>query len=245
MTIQSFVGIDGCKAGWMTVILSTEGNWTAKVYKELSELWRDYGDAKLLLIDMPIGLPSCMTAVRSCDLEARQLLQPKRASSIFSAPIRELLDVSSYSDANALSKQLTSRGLSKQAWFIIPKIRELDQLLQISPIAPKKLRESHPELCFTTLSGAPMLHNKQTEAGYEERIELLELLYPKARTIVQHTLAAYPRKAVARDDIVDALVLAISALLSRGNILTVPFIMERDETGLPMQITYPPKSLAE
>lgn len=46
MTIQSFVGIDGCKAGWMTVILSTEGNWTAKVYAELNELWRDYGDAK-------------------------------------------------------------------------------------------------------------------------------------------------------------------------------------------------------
>ncbi|WP_240414259.1 DUF429 domain-containing protein [Paenibacillus periandrae] len=245
MTIQRFVGIDGCKAGWMAVTLSTEGIWTTKVHEELDELWREYGDAKLLLIDMPIGLPSCENGVRTCDQEARQLLRPRRASSIFSAPIRELLDAASYSDANTLSKQLTSRGLSKQAWYIIPKIRELDQLLQNNPIAPKKLRESHPELCFTMLSGAPMLHNKQTEPGYCERILLLEILYPQARMIIEQTMAAYPRKAVARDDIVDALVLAVSALLSSDNILAVPLSMERDATGLPMQITYPPKSLNE
>lgn len=245
MTIHRFAGIDGCKSGWIAVMLSTEGSWETRVYTKLHELWRDHCEAELLLIDMPIGLPSAMAAVRSCDKEARQLLKQKRASSIFPAPIRELLFVSSYADANALSKQLTSRGLSKQTWYIIPKIRELDQLLQLDLAARQKLRESHPELCFTALSGAPMVHNKQTESGYEERMKLLEMLYPHARTIVNQTLAAYPRKVVARDDIVDALVLAASALIGRGELSAIPLIIERDEYGLPMQIMYGPKSPCE
>ncbi|SFK67424.1 Predicted nuclease (RNAse H fold) [Paenibacillus sp. 1_12] len=243
MEINRFVGIDGCRSGWMAVTLSIDGDWKTRVYAELNELWREHGEAELLLIDMPIGLPSTKTSVRSCDKEARQLLRPKRAASIFPAPIRELLEVSSYPEANALSKQLTFRGLSKQTWNIIAKIRELDQLLQLNQTARQKICESHPELCFSAMSGSPMQYNKQTETGYEERIQLLGQLYPQARTIVDQTLEAYPRKAVARDDVVDALVLAVSALLNRGEMLAVPTVMERDETGLPMQIVYGSKSL--
>jgi predicted RNase H-like nuclease len=252
MPTGTIAGIDGCRAGWIAVILSTDGNWTTKLYDCIAGLWEAEGQADLLLIDMPIGLPSQVKAVRQCDIDARQLLRPKRASSIFPAPIREILMASEYAEANKLSKELTARGLSKQTWHLMSKIRELDKLLQSDKPAHKKLLESHPELCFATLSGAPMKHNKKTQAGYEERLELLAKLYPQAEVIVNHTLAAYPRKEVSRDDIVDALVLAVSALLGgkaveamKGMESAVPLCLEHDTTGLPMQIVYYSRSLIQ
>jgi len=236
------VGIDGCRAGWMAVSLTVDGLWEMKVYETIGACWEELSEADLLLIDMPIGLPSATMPVKLCDVEARKLLSPTRTSSVFPTPIRDLLAVWEYAEANALSKELTSRGLSKQTWNLMHKIRGLDLLLQSDKTARLKLRESHPELCFTILNeGVPMKYNKKMQAGYEQRLQLLTELCPEADRIVNQTLTRYQRKAVVRDDIVDALVLAISALWvsKEGKELgMVPLNKQWDATGLPMQIYF-------
>ncbi len=57
------------------------------------------------------------------------------------------------------------------------------------------------------------------------------------RYIIQ-TLQKFLRKEVARDDIVDALVLAVTAKESGGALRPLPDPPERDKTGLNMAIWY-------
>jgi predicted RNase H-like nuclease len=77
---------------------------------------------------MPIGLPE--RGPRACDLEARRLLGPGRASSVFPAPIRPVLVATSYDDACQIRLQVEGKKLSRQAWVIVPKIREVDDMLR-------------------------------------------------------------------------------------------------------------------
>ncbi|MBP1156496.1 putative RNase H-like nuclease [Paenibacillus sp. PvR052] len=97
------------------------------MFGDLMSLWEAYREAGLLLIDMLIGLAAA-TEPRRCDVLARQLLKLGRASSIFPAPVREVLTASDYVDANALQRRVSGRGLSRQSWALVPKIRSLDEL---------------------------------------------------------------------------------------------------------------------
>jgi predicted RNase H-like nuclease len=242
-----YIGIDGCKAGWIAVLLSADAQCQVKLYASIYELWEELRAARLLLIDMPIGLPPAECPIRQCDRDARRMLKPRRASAVFPAPIRAVLQAGSYEEANMRSKQLASRGLSKQTWHLVKKIRELDLLLQSDPTARGKLVEAHPELSFAVLSdsGQPMLHNKKTKLGFDERIGHLQKLYPQAESVVDRALKLYKRKEVARDDVVDALILAVTALVSGGidGLTGVPLTRQYDELGLPMQIVFYRKNL--
>jgi hypothetical protein len=83
---------------------------------------------QVIALDMPIGLPE--RGPRACDLEARRLLGPGRASSVFPAPIRPVLVATSYDDACQIRLQVEGKKLSRQAWVIVPKIREVDDMLR-------------------------------------------------------------------------------------------------------------------
>jgi len=80
-----------------------------------------------------------------------------------------------YETANAWGKAQGANaggGLSKQAWFIIPKIRDVDDA--ISAEDQNWLGEAHPEVAFTRLNAdAPCAHPKRTPEGAQERIEIL------------------------------------------------------------------------
>ncbi|MCZ8518982.1 MULTISPECIES: DUF429 domain-containing protein [Paenibacillus] len=234
-----FAGVDGCPGGWVAIELGSGGRWRGGVYPELEELWESYAGAEMLLIDMPIGLPEGPEP-RPCDGGARRLLKPWRASSIFPAPVRGVLAAASYTEANRSHRELSGRGLSRQSWALVPKIRELDALLQREPAAGQRIFEAHPELSFAGLAGAPMRSRKKTAEGFTERMEVLRGFLPEADLIVAELMARYPRKLVARDDIVDALVLAAAAAAagSRERLSRVPEADSRDATGLPMAIVY-------
>ena len=123
-------------------------------------------------IDIPIGLSD--DGSRACDREARQLLGARR-SSVFSVPPRLALPEASYAEINAASKRHCGRGISKQAFYLLPKIREAERLLRSSPERYAGWLETHPELCFCALNGGiPMGDNKKTDAGYRQRRSLLE-----------------------------------------------------------------------
>ena len=51
-----FVGVDGCRAGWLAIRLETEDNWQVDIFPDVSSLWDHHRRASLILIDIPIGL---------------------------------------------------------------------------------------------------------------------------------------------------------------------------------------------
>ncbi len=158
-------GLDGCRGGW--VVAESRGPAEApafRVERTLAGLLAALqGERALIAIDIPIGLPSGPPADdgrRRCDGEARALLG-QRAVSVFSAPCRQTLAAKSYADACRLEVDARQRGtgISRQAYGILPKIREVDGVVTpahqqpIEPGAGLWVREAHPEVCFAVLNG--------------------------------------------------------------------------------------------
>ncbi|MEQ8677011.1 MAG: DUF429 domain-containing protein [Aggregatilineales bacterium] len=228
-----FVGVDGCRYGWFAVAIDEHGTLNYAVFADIQSLWERHADAQIILIDMPIGLAE--TGRRRCETEARRVLGARR-SSIFSVPTRAALYAETYEQASTINQQITGLKLSKQTWNIIPKIRELDELLRSNAHARLKMAEVHPEVLFWGLAGAPMVESKKTTAGYAERVRILQDIVPDAKAMIDSAMQDYRRADVARDDIVDALVIAVTARI--GDLKSFPPNPDRDEYGLPMQILY-------
>jgi len=235
----SVVGVDGCRSGWFCVSLFSSAVWKVGIEPNFGQIWSKWCEADAILVDIPIGLRDWGAEERLCDREARRALGRPRSSSVFPVPCRAALYAGDYENASSLNKRRTGRRLSKESWNIAGKIREVDELLRSDDSARAVVREAHPEVLFWAWNcGRSMKHNKRTEAGFRERLRLLERCYPGSQAIVTSTLDAYPRKAVARDDIVDALVAAVTGKLGSRSLRSFPDSPERDSTGLPMEIVY-------
>lgn len=230
-----YVGVDGCRNGWFAIRLH-EGAWDMGVYPNIAELMNAYKKAELVLIDIPIGLPS--DKPRLCDGATRRKLTRLRASSVFPVPGRKAVYAETYEQACELNSLNMGRKLSKQAWNICPKIKEVDKWLQAHPEAWNKLREAHPELAFWAVGGGvPMSHYKKSEEGKSDRLALLREKLPYTDTIYQEAMESFPRKILASDDILDAMILALSARYPE-HLNALPENPEPDETGLPMEIVF-------
>ena len=239
MTIQRFVGVDGCKAGWFAVVIDADGGFDSSIFEDIGALWNAHRDASAILIDIPIGLNSAGNLTRSCDAAARNALKPLRYSSIFTAPCRETLSATSYEAACRINQSICGKKISQQAWNIAPKIREVDDFLQTTTHARDILRETHPEICFWALNHyRPMKHPKKRGEGLSERLELLQKMYPQSREIYMTALDSYPRKELARDDILDALVNAVTATRLDTFGATLPEVPLKDARGLTMEMVY-------
>lgn len=233
-----FYGVDGCRGGWFFARKDGKRSDCGLV-RRLDELIGFASDRCFLFVDIPIGLRDESGDPRPCDVSARRLLGRERARSVFPAPARGVLDAKEYSDAVTISKRLTGKGISRQAFAIVPKIREVDELLAINNRARERVRDVHPELCFWALNGArPMRHRKKSAAGFAERMTVLRNVLPEADALCEEALTRYPRKDVAPDDVADALVALATASAPSGLQLTAPSNPERDSRGLPMQMVY-------
>lgn len=236
--MTEFVGVDGCKAGWFFVRGGC-GRLGCGIAASFTELIGGMPAGARVFVDIPIGLRDRCAEPRACDVEARKLLGRGRASSVFPPPLRAILGASSYTDALYLSRSLCGKGLSRQAFGIAPKIREVDDLLADSEYAQLSVREVHPEVCFWAFAGGkPMVHRKKEEVGFRERMALLERVFPGCEELVRATLGRYRRKDVARDDIADALVLAATASAPDAALKTIPAHPDYDARGLPMEMVY-------
>jgi predicted RNase H-like nuclease len=101
------------------------------------------------------------------------------------------------------------------------------------------LREAHPELCFWALNGKEsMQHNKKRQEGQQERLRVLARYLPQCQALFEQACAGFPRRQVARDDIIDALVCAVTARHGYGSYRTAPANPPRDGQGLAMEIVY-------
>jgi predicted RNase H-like nuclease len=233
---MNFAGVDACKKGWFAVALDRHGNWDIGIFKDIVDFWSAFQNASLILIDIPIGLP--YREKRRCDIETRKLLG-RRASSVFPVPCREALQAKTYSQACRINQQLLGVKLTIQTWNIAAKIVEVDSFLRNNQMAQHRVRESHPELCFWALAGGhPMIYSKKRPQGFSERHSILKKIYPETEAIVDNALERFRRKELGRDDILDAIVLAVSAKRPLSSFRTVPSKPPRDKKGLPMEIVY-------
>jgi predicted RNase H-like nuclease len=232
-----FLGVDGCRAGWVAVALDESGGHSHLVAPTIAEIARRH-PTSLLLVDIPIGLRDTEREERRCDLEARALLGP-RASSVFPAPCRAALGLTTYSAASAENHRRTGRRLSKQSYHMASGIRDVEEYLRESWASGPVIREMHPEVCFWALAGRPMIHSKRTAEGAAERVEVLTRHLPSAAAIVDEVAREYRKTTVQPDDVIDALVGAVTA--RRGIVegfRTLPATPEHDRCGLRMEIVY-------
>jgi predicted RNase H-like nuclease len=231
------VGVDGCRAGWFAVGLDGE-RWITTVFSSIKDLWAENSNADSILIDIPIGLRDEGPNERRCDVEARKLLGWPRRCSVFPAPCRVAVYKDTYEEASRINNELTARKLSLQSYHISRKIREVNTLLAKEPVARRVIRETHPEVCFWALADRPMEHSKRKAAGFRERVVVLESFLPKAIKIVEEALRLYLRRDVGRDDIVDALIAAVTAVGGADGLTSIPDEPEYDSVGLRMEIVY-------
>ena len=232
------IGVDGCPAGWFFVALEPSGRSRWGIVRALADLAGETSEPARVFVDIPIGLLDG-PGPRECDRMARRALGRRRASSVFPAPARPVLDAVDYEDAKRRSRDATGKALSRQAFAILHRCREVDGLLRGNAKARRIVREIHPEVCFWAFAGRrPMEHNKKTEEGFRERIELLERFRPSAEREIEDMLRQFKRKEVARDDAVDALAAAVTAAAPAAALRTLPPQPHEDRTGLRMEMVY-------
>jgi predicted RNase H-like nuclease len=233
---MKYIGVDACRKGWFTVCFDPYKRWTIGIFDSIDNLWKMFHMDCLILIDIPIGLPG--SGKRRCDVEARKILK-QRSASVFPVPCRQAVHANTHANACQLNKEILDVKLSIQAWNISKKIREVDNLLLSNTKARRRVRESHPEICFWALAdNRPMRYYKKTGRGFSERIKILNRIYPSSPDIIRAALTRYRRKDLARDDILDAMVLAITARVASQSIVTIPKHPEKDPKGLSMEIVY-------
>ena len=226
------IGADGCTGGWITAE-RLDGSMRWARIERLEVLFERASAPGVLAVDAPIGLLE--RGSRDCDVAARAVLGPRR-SSVFPAPLRPLLATASYAEASRLRREIEGKGLSRQTWGILPKIRELDDLLRSNAAARAVTREVHPELSFLKLSrDRPLGASKRTAEGRAERLALLRGWCGDA---VERALADRRALACAADDILDAFAALWSAeRIARGVAISLPPEPPRDAVGLPMAIS--------
>ena len=180
-------GVDGCAAGWFVVVVRPVGRPEWRVVPQIDCLMNQVEATDRIYVDIPIGLPDGSDE-RWCDKAARRLLGKSRRSSVFRVPVREVLPATSFEQAGQISRRATSVaggrgvGVTQQAYAILPKIEEVDDLMRRCDKARAVIREVHPEVCFARLGVGPMKNRKGEKAGFEERRKVLTAIWPNFAT---------------------------------------------------------------
>jgi len=230
-------GIDGCKAGWILVSFDSDSE-EYRILRDNESLLDAFQEFDRIFIDIPIGLED-ETYTRECDQLLRKKLGSEYAASVFSPPIRHALDAPSYVEANMQSYDYTEKKLSLQAWNITPKIKVVDRFLTEKPELQEGIFESHPELLFMNLNGGMIYQKKKTKKGLRHRLDLIKNHEEIAADFFRDIKEEFRRNEVEEDDIVDAMVLALTAKQSRSEDLkSLPEDPPVDSAGLKMAVYY-------
>jgi predicted RNase H-like nuclease len=235
--MATVLGVDGCPKGWCAVSLDTASNeFSAAHYDTFDDVLATR--SRKIAIDMPIGLMDSPGG-RDCDREARALLGWPRRNSVFSPPARATLaycdNIESYRKACKVNEDVTERKISRQAFNIGPKIKEVDDAMTRQ--RERRVFEAHPEVSLAAMTGVPMKHRKSRRAGRDERWRPLSHVFRLGRSPEK---PAELRGLCGIEDYIDALVCAWTAKrILEGKADPMPAKPPRDPSGLRMAIWRP------
>jgi predicted RNase H-like nuclease/GrpB-like predicted nucleotidyltransferase (UPF0157 family) len=223
------LGVDGCKAGWVGA-LPRGSTYDVLVAPDIAAI---VGEARRLApglavvaIDMPIGLPD--DRPRTTDSLARLQLPTRRKSSVFPTPSRAATAQTTYVEANTANRSALGRGLSQQAFRLVPKILDVDAFVRSGP--PVTVVEAHPEVSLAEIDPACVVPRKTTPAGAAARLAAL-------RSVGMEP-PAHPRgQGYAADDLLDACAVAwTAARYAAGTAYSLPDPPEVFSDGIPAAI---------
>jgi predicted RNase H-like nuclease len=204
------LGADGCPSGWVIVALRDGALDSVEVVGDLGEVLDEpYAAAA---VDMPVGL---VEGARDADVAARRLV-PGRASSVFATPPKAVIDgvrdgtITDHAAATAAALAATGKGISMQAWRLVPKIVRIDELVA----SGHALSEVHPEVAFAVVTGE-LLPRKRSWSGITTRRAVLERL----GVVLPDRFPG--DESAAPDDVVDA---AICAWVADGIAAGMPVV---------------------
>jgi predicted RNase H-like nuclease len=244
-------GVDGCRRGWVAAVEEPGGAIAARVFESFAALSDALGEGAVIAVDIPIGLPD-RSAVggRGPERAVRPLLGG-RQSSVFSIPSRAAVyagvDVAAHPEDGARYRHACAvamatceggRKVSKQGFYIFPKIVEVDRRLQEGLPSGQRVVETHPEVAFWAMNGErPLAEPKKVKgkpftAGLDERRALLigAGLPPAA-------IDGPKLHGAGLDDVIDAFAgLVVARAVAAGTVRSFPSPPERDAYGLEVAI---------
>lgn len=245
-------GVDGCRAGWIAVMVAEASPPVAVVFPDFGSLLAALPADAVIAVDMPIGLPDTTAhGGRGPEALVRPLLG-QRQSSVFSIPSRAAVhageaifyDLERWYAGHRLASEVARatsdppRGVSIQAYGIFAKIRELDLLLRERTDVRHRIFESHPEVAFWRLNGGKAMEKPKkvkgrvNPDGMEERRTLL------ARAGFDRAfLDRRPPHGAGDDDFLDACAMALVARrIADGLAVSFPSPPAQDAHGIPIAI---------
>jgi 8-oxo-dGTP diphosphatase len=229
-------GIDGCRGGWF--LIKWDGQeYTHAFHPSLIGLLEATPGLERVFIDMPLGLGSATTS-RTIEQKLRKEL-PGRASTVFNVPVREALWQPDDAAAKKANLRVEGKSLSLQTLNILPKIRELDDLLRNGHYKTEFV-ESHPELCFKYFNCGEVVHSRKSKSiGIRERMKILQVTDKGVKPLLPPEFKSYRQGDVRQDDILDAICLCLANRLSFNS--ETSYITQdpsRDDHGIPIRIGY-------
>jgi predicted RNase H-like nuclease len=227
MSTGAVLGVDGCPAGWVGIVLGAAEGPRAVFGPAFADVVAEAGPVCAIGVDMPVGLSA--DAARRCDAEARARLG-RRRSTLFTMPVQAAFDAATYAEANTRNRAATGQGLSRQAWALAARVLEIERWRGTNG---SPLFEVHPELSFAMLAGgSPLAAGKKSWAGMVQRRALLL----SGGVEVPDDLG-WPGTRAGADDVLDAAAVAWSAQRVRDRRAEcIPDPPELDGAGRPMAI---------
>jgi predicted RNase H-like nuclease len=219
-------GVTPCGPAWLVAPAKLQGTVFAPEEPFLISPFSEVVDQRptfaAIALNAPVGyLDKAAAGGRTCDREARTILGPKRGSSIQSAPVR-----SATNELEFLPDHLDAISMT-----LLPRYREV--AAEMAPFRQRTVYEVHSDLCFYELNeGEPMKWSKQSEAGLNERREVLRSKFPSSDRILS---AEVPGASASHLIDVAAFVWTARRIFARAAI-RLPQDPEWDEQGLRMEI---------
>ncbi|WP_323095673.1 DUF429 domain-containing protein [Intrasporangium sp. YIM S08009] len=206
------LGVDACRAGWVGAVLEPGAPRprvvVAPTIAGLVELVRESLGLAVVGIDIPIGLPD--SSLRQADALARQAIRGK-ASSVFTTLTRAAYAAPTRAEADTVNRGLVGQGVGAQAFALRDKILDVDAWLRTRPTV--RVLEVHPEVCFATMAGSPIVPGKKTDEGRDLRLAALAAAGIARPSVL--TGSGY-----AADDVIDACAVAWTAARYASGIAT-------------------------
>lgn len=227
--MKRYAGLDGIPGAWAIVWINGPERTFLRL-DAISDLMTQPFDRAA--IDIPIGIPDA--GKRGCDVEAQALLGKNR-NRVFTGVRRWMLEMPlrGPDDCDAINRRAWAngeKGISRQMFYILTKIREVD--IVITPERQARLIECHPELVFQRLNGGRPVPSKKTALGLALRRDLLKA---DGFDLLDAWIDGRRGTGIRQDDLLDACACAIAA---RDSTQRVPPAPRTDPRGLRMEINY-------